>query len=205
MIKAILFDLDGVLVDMPNGHYEALNRALGLFGAAIELEEHYNSFNGLSSRKKIQMLEESGRLPVGLMETVNNIKQKYTKEIIPKYCIPNYSKIIMLKELKRRGFALACVSNSIRETLHYMLKSAQLFDHFDFIIGNDEVKKTKPDPEIYLSALQKMNLRPEECVAVEDAPHGIASAKASGVKVIEVRDVQDVDISLFDDLTEVGG
>ena len=78
MIKAVVFDLDGVLVDMPNGHYEALNRALGLFGAAIELEEHYNSFNGLSSRKKIQMLEESGRLPVGLMETVNNIKQKYT-------------------------------------------------------------------------------------------------------------------------------
>lgn len=199
-IKAILFDLDGVLVNMPDGHYEALNKALGLFGTIIDRDEHFEIFNGLSSRKKIELLENSGRLPDGIRETINGIKQKYTKELIPKYCVPDYSKIIMLKELKRRGFALACVSNSIRETLHDMLKSAQLFDYFDFIIGNDEVKKTKPDPEIYLVTLEKMNLKPEECVAVEDAPHGIASAKASGVHVIEVRGVEDVHIMLFEDL-----
>lgn len=197
MIKAILFDLDGVLVDMPDGHYEALNKALGLFGASIEQEEHYNLFNGLPSRKKIEMLEQSGRLPQGLKEMINRVKQKYTKEVIPKYCVPEYSKIIMLKELRKRGYKLACVSNSVKETLHLMLKSAQLFDHFDFIIGNDEVTQPKPHPEIYLLTFAKMGLKPEECVIVEDAPAGIASAKASGAHVIEVKGVNDVHVALF--------
>ena len=84
-IKAVLFDLDGVLVEMPDAHYEALNRALGLFGATIGREEHMSTFNGLSSRQKIDSLVEAGRLPDGLKELINAIKQKYTKEVIPKY------------------------------------------------------------------------------------------------------------------------
>lgn len=100
-IKAILFDLDGVLVDMPDGHYEALNRALALFGAQIGREEHESFFNGLPTVKKLEKLEDMRRLPSGLREFINSIKQKYTKEIIPKYCTPDYSKIIMLKHLKK--------------------------------------------------------------------------------------------------------
>src|SRR5579864_9225323 len=117
-IKAVLFDLDGVLVDMPDGHYEALNKALGLFGARIEREEHMSFFNGLSTRKKVARLEEQGRLPLGLGEFINSVKQKYTKEIIAKYCVPDYSKIIMLQELKSQGLILGCCSNSVKETLH---------------------------------------------------------------------------------------
>lgn len=201
-IKAILFDLDGVLVNMPDGHYEALNKALSLFGTVIGREEHISTFNGLSSRKKIDMLVSAERLPEGLKELINSVKQKYTKEVIPKFCVPDYSKIIMLDELKKKGYKLACVSNSISETLHLMLKSAQLFDRFDFIIGNDEVTKPKPDPEIYNVTYQKMGLTPKECIIVEDAPHGIASAKASGGHVIEVRGVDDVHIGLFKELLQ---
>ncbi len=198
--KAIIFDLDGVLVDMPEGHYEALNRALSLFGAKIEREEHIRYFNGLPSRKKIQRLEELGRLPCGLMEFINSVKQKYTKEIIPRYCRPDYSKIIMLKQLKSRGYKLACCSNSVKETLHLMLKSAQLFEYFDLIIGNDEIKNPKPDPEIYQTAFARLGILPSEAIIIEDAPHGIAAAKASGAEVYEVRGVQDVSLSLFSSL-----
>ncbi|HOY14887.1 MAG TPA: HAD family phosphatase [Saprospiraceae bacterium] len=200
MIKAILFDLDGVLVDMPEGHYEALNKALSLFGAAINRDEHWSVFNGLPTKAKLIKLEELNRLPHGLGEFINNIKQKYTKEIIPKYCIPDYSKIIMLKHLKSKGLKLACCSNSIRATLHLMLKSAQLFDYFDLILGNDEVVHHKPHPEIYLTAFDRLNLKPEECMIVEDAPHGIAAARASGGAVCEVRGVNDVHLELFKDI-----
>ncbi len=199
-IKAILFDLDGVLVDMPDGHYEALNKALAMFGAKIEPEEHMSFFNGLSTKKKISQLEEQGRLPGGLSEFINTIKQQYTKEIIPKYCVPDYSKIIMIKELKNKGLVLGCCSNSIRETLDIMLKSSQLYEYFDLILGNDEITHQKPHPEIYLKAFETLKLKPEECLIVEDAPHGIASAKASGAKVLEVRGVQDVNLSLFSGL-----
>jgi len=200
MIKAVLFDLDGVLVDMPDGHYESLNKALGLFGATINRDEHLNYFNGLPTRKKIDKLEEDGRLPTGLRELINSIKQKYTKEIIPKYCVPDYSKIILLKQLKNRGFKLACCSNSVKETLHLMLQSAQLFEHFDLIIGNDEVENSKPHPEIYLKTFEKLGIKPEEAIIVEDSPHGIAAAKASGAIVYEVKGVQDVSMSLFKDI-----
>lgn len=196
--KAILFDLDGVLVDMPKGHYEALNKALSLFGVHIKEHEHLNYFNGLPTRKKIEKLETEGRLPYGLKEFINDIKQKYTKELIPKYCSPDYSKIIMLRNLKEKGYKLGCCSNSIKETLHLMLKSAQLFDFFDIIIGNDEVANPKPHPEIYQTAFKRLDAKPKECVIVEDAPHGIASAKASGAKVLEVRNIEDVNLTLFE-------
>lgn len=200
MIKAILFDLDGVLVNMPDGHYEALNKALKLFGVEIEREEHDSYFNGLPSRKKLEELERQGRLPPGLREFINDIKQKYTKELIPQYCVPDYSKIILLNHLKSRNFLLACCSNSIEETLHLMLKSAHIFDHFDLILGNDQIKNPKPHPEIYLQAFKTLKVKPGECIIVEDAPHGIAAAKASGARVLEVRGVEDVNLSLFENL-----
>lgn len=198
--KAILFDLDGVLVDMPKGHYEALNKALCLFGAKIEEEEHLNVFNGLPTRKKIEALEKLGRLPDGLKEIINSIKQKHTKDIIPHYCKPDYSKIILLGHLKNRGYKLGCCSNSIKETLHMMLKSAHLYDFFDIIIGNDEVVNPKPHPEIYLKAFDLLKINPDQIIIVEDSPHGIASAKSSGAHVIEVRGHEDVNISLFEHL-----
>lgn len=198
--KAVLFDLDGVLVDMPKGHYEALNRALALFGARIEENEHEQVFNGLPTRKKLEELERQGRLPEGLREFINTIKQQYTKEVIPTYCTPDYSKILLLQHLKKRGLKLGCCSNSVRETLHFMLECSQLKPYLDVIIGNDEVTHPKPHPEIYLRAFDLLGLKPEESLIVEDAPHGIAAAKASGARVLEVRGIQDVNLALFEPL-----
>lgn len=197
--KAILFDLDGVLVNMPDGHYEALNNALGLFGVAISREEHLTRLNGLPTRKKIEALEDQERLPAGLKEFINRIKQQYTKNLIPRYCAPDYSKILLLQYLKKRGYKLGCCSNSIKETLELMLKSAHLYDFFDIIIGNDEVAHPKPHPEMYITAFQKLQIEPDACVIVEDSPHGIAAAKASGAYVIEVAGCADVNLSLFKD------
>jgi HAD superfamily hydrolase (TIGR01509 family) len=199
-IKAILFDMDGVLVNMPDGHYEALNKALGLFGAKIEREEHFSYFNGLPTRKKLEKLEKEKRLPEGLREFINEIKQEYTKDILKNYCTPDYSKIILLRYLKSHGYLLACCSNSTKETLHMMLKSARLFEYFDLILGNDEVKQPKPNPEIYLTAFERLGVKPGEAIIVEDSLHGIAAARASGGIVREVKGVQDVHLALFADL-----
>lgn len=195
--KAVLFDLDGVLVNMPDGHYESLNKALSVFGVEITRDEHFSYFNGLPTRKKLEELERQKRLPGGLREFINDLKQKHTKEVIPKHCTPDYSKIILLKHLKESGFHIGCCSNSIKETLHLMLRSAHLYDLFDIIIGNDEVANPKPHPEIYLVAFKKLGVKPEEVIIIEDSPHGIMAAKASGAHVIEVRGPEDVNISLF--------
>ena len=197
MIKAILFDLDGVLVDMPDAHYEALNRALKIFGVTIGHEEHIEHFNGLPTLKKVEKLEQLKRLPPGLGEFINTLKQHYTKQIIPLYCQPDYSKIIMLKQLKDRKLLLGCCSNSSNETLPLMLQSARILEYFDLILGNKDICKPKPDPEIYLKAFEMLKVLPEECIIVEDAPRGIEAAKKSGAVTYEVRGIHDVHIDLF--------
>jgi HAD superfamily hydrolase (TIGR01509 family) len=196
-VKAILFDLDGVLVNMPNAHFEALNNALGLFGASITWEEHSNYFNGLPTRIKLVELEKMGRLPEGLGDVIDSAKQKYTKALIPKYCIPDYAKILMLKHLKASGYKLVCCSNSTRETLKLMLESAGIYNFFDTIFGNDDVSNPKPNPEIYLKAFEALKLKPQETLIIEDSPHGIMAAENSGAKLCKVKGYEEVNLDLF--------
>ncbi len=198
MIKAVLFDLDGVLVEMPDAHYEALNKALGVFGVVIGRTEHEQFFNGIPTKKKLEILEGKGRLPEGISSLVSTLKQGFTKTLIPKYCVPEYSKLIMLKELKNKNIKLACCSNSTRETMTLMLLSAQLENFFDFTIGNDEVARPKPDPEMFLKAFERLSLKPDEVLIVEDSVHGIAAAEASGACVVKVKNSFDVNWSLLE-------
>ena len=78
-IKAVLFDLDGVLVDAREWHYEALNRALGMFGFTIERDLHLTTLDGLPTREKMKFLSGQKSLPIGLHEPINRLKQKFTK------------------------------------------------------------------------------------------------------------------------------
>lgn len=192
-IKAILFDLDGVLVDATEWHYEALNRALALFGYTISRYEHLTTYNGLPTRRKLEMLSVEKGFPRGLHSLVNKIKQKYTREEILKRCTPVFEKEFMVHQLKRDGFKLAVCSNSIRESVELMLQGSGIFDLFDCILSNEDVRQAKPDPEIYLAACQRLGIQPGEAVIVEDAPHGIEAARRSGGVLCEVAGFNEVD------------
>lgn len=196
--KSILFDLDGCLIDATNWHYEALNRALKLFGYSINPEDHIKVFNGLPTSEKLKMMSEKGDLPYALHDIIKTAKKIYTRDEIRKRCKPDYSKIIMLKTLKNKGLKLACCSNAIQESVEDMLTSAGIIEYFDLILGNDQGFKPKPEPDIYLEAMRRLDLKPEECLIVEDAPPGIQSAKASGGTVIEVKGYSDVHLGLFE-------
>ncbi len=194
-IQAVLFDLDGVLVDATEWHFLALNRALGLFGYAISRYEHLTTYNGLPTRKKLEMLSIEKNFPRGLHSLTNKIKQKYTREEILHNCTPVFEKEFMLHQLKREGYKLACCSNSIRESVELMLRGSGVLGLFDFVASNEDVKSPKPDPEIYLAAFQHLGLKPAECVIVEDAGHGCEAAKKSGGKLCQVTGFGEVDYS----------
>jgi len=196
--KAILFDLDGVLIDATEWHYEALNQALGLFGYKIGRDDHIKVFNGLPTAEKLKMMSAQGKVPVSLHTIIKEQKKLYTKKQIEKYCKPDYSKILMLRYLKKQGMKLACCSNAIQVSVEEMLERALIKDYFDEIIGNDVGFKPKPAPDIYLEAMRRLKLNPEDCIIVEDAEHGVQSAIAAGVDVIEVSGYNDVDSSLFE-------
>lgn len=197
MIKAIIFDLDGVLVDATEWHFEALNKALGLFGYSIGRDDHIKIFNGLPTAEKLKIMTEQQGLPMGLHDIIKVLKRKYTDEIVGQKCRPNHHKQIMLTHLKNKGYKLACCSNAQKYSVMNMLIKSEMDHFFDEIIGNDEGFKPKPAPDIYLATFAKLNMLPEETIIIEDAPHGIEAAKASGAQVIAVRGCEDVNLTLF--------
>lgn len=194
MIKAILFDMDGVLIDAKEWHYEALNRALRLFGYQISRYDHLTTFDGLPTSKKLDMLTLERGLPRGLHRFINEMKQLYTTQIVHASCKPMFIHEYALLNLKNRGYMLAVGSNSVRNSVCLMLEKACLIHFFDVIMSNEDVKYPKPNPEIYLSLASRLNLLPSECLVVEDNPHGVRAAQDAGASVMVVRDVHDVNL-----------
>lgn len=191
-IKAVLYDMDGVLIDAKDWHYEALNEALALFGMEIKRDEHLALYDGLPTRRKLEMLSASRQLPVRLHGFINEMKQRRTIELAYSRCRPFFPHQYALSRLQAEGYRQAACSNSIRNTVAVMLGQAALLPYFEFYLSNEDVAQAKPHPEIYLTAMQRMGLSPQECLIVEDNEHGIRAAKASGAHVMEVGDVYDV-------------
>ncbi len=191
-IKAIIFDMDGVLIDAKEWHYEALNAALKLFGTEISRYDHLVTFDGLPTKNKLEMLSLEGGFPRKLHGFVNELKQQYTMEIVYTKCKPVFQHQYALAKLSAEGFRLAVGSNSVRKTIDVMMEKANLAKYIDFYLSNEDVVKSKPDPEIYTTAIQKLNLLPEECLIVEDNDKGIKAALASGAYLLKVDNPHEV-------------
>lgn len=191
-IKAVLFDMDGVLIEAKEWHYEALNRALALFGVEISRYEHLVTYDGLPTRMKLEMLTQDRGLPFGLHEFINDLKQKYTIEMVHTRCKPIYAHEYMLSRLKQEGYKLAVCSNSINSTIELMLERANVKQYFDCIISADHVDEPKPAPDMYLKAMKELAVTAEDSLIVEDNENGIKAAVASGGHLLQVYDVHEV-------------
>jgi beta-phosphoglucomutase len=192
-ISCVLFDLDGVLVDATEWHYVALNRALALFGFDITRFEHLSAYNGLPTRKKLEMLSVEKGLPAALHNTLSRLKQVYTRDEILTKCRPVFEKEYMLSRLRTEGYRMAVCSNSIRESLRMMVQQSGLTEYFEFLVSHEDVSRSKPDPEIYAGAMARMAVTPAETLIVEDSPHGLEAARRAGAHVCQVSGFTDVD------------
>lgn len=192
MIKAIVFDMDGVLIEAKDWHYEALNRALRLFGFEISRYDHLTTFDGLPTKRKLQILSAEHDLPARLHDFINEMKQQYTMELVNALCKPRFNHEYALSRLRARGYRLAVASNSIRSTIEVMMHKAALEQYLDFTISNQDVTKAKPDPEMYTLAITRFGLTPQEVLIVEDNENGVRAAIASGAHVLQVQDVDEV-------------
>lgn len=191
-IRAVIFDMDGVLIDAKEWHYEALNRALRLFGHEISRYDHLHAYDGLPTRKKLEMLTRQHGLPSGLHGFINQLKQQYTMEIIHARCKPVFTHEYALARLKGEGFLLGLASNSIRRTVETMMDYANLTRYFTVMLSNEDVERAKPHPDIYLKAAALLGIPPDACLVLEDNAHGIQAARAAGTHVLEVGTVHDV-------------
>ena len=192
-IKLIIFDLDGVLVDAKELHYEALNRALGSIDQkfVIGKEEHLSKYDGLNTTKKLQMLTLEKGLPPQYHNEIWSLKQKATIEIVKNYEF-DFRLIGVLHTLKDNGYTIAVASNSIRETVKFMLLRKGFMEYVDFYVSNQDVKHPKPNTEMYLQCMIKAGVSPKETIIVEDSHIGRKAASDSGAYLLAVKDSDDV-------------
>ena len=199
MIKAILFDMDGVLIEAKDWHYEALNRALRNFGLEISRHDHLTTYDGLPTKKKLEMLSVEMGLPRRLHTFLNELKQKYTLEIVSTLCRPTFAHEYALARLKSENYKIAVCSNSVRTSVDTMLSLAGIDSYMDLTLSNEDVKNSKPDPEIYVTAMKKFGLDAHECLVLEDNENGIKAAYASGAHVLEIGTTEDTN---YDNIAE---
>jgi beta-phosphoglucomutase-like phosphatase (HAD superfamily) len=192
IIKAVIFDMDGVLIDAKDWHYEALNMALRTFGLEISRHDHLTTYDGLSTKHKLEMLSQIYHLPKSLHGFINDLKQSFTMDMVQQLCKPTFIHQYALSHLKLDGYKLAVASNSVRDSVDTMMRKANLMQYLEFYLSNQDVSKSKPDPEIYDTAIKKLGLFPEECVVVEDNENGIKAARGANANVLVVEDVTDV-------------
>lgn len=194
---AVIFDMDGVLIDASDWHYEALNEALKPFGYSIPRDLHINRFNGLSTKSKLEILSTEYSLPRELHSLISETKQDRTLRISHQKCFPNPSHLILLSRLKLLGFRIGICTNSIRKTTEQMLGLARLINFMDVIVTNEDVHEPKPDPSGYLLACKQLSILPNRVLVVEDGQYGIQAARKAGCDVIEVEGPDQVSIEIL--------
>lgn len=185
-IKLVLFDLDGVLIDAKEIHFQALNLALGSDNA-ISREDHINTYDGLPTLEKLKL---KGIDP-SLVDEISAKKQEFTLGMISQLKpIPEI--VNLFKMLVERGYKIGVCTNSIRKTVLTALSTTGLMKYVDIVLSNEDVKNAKPHPEMYWKAMSMMSVLPENTLIVEDSPKGLLSAIRSNAKYVRVRSPFDV-------------
>lgn len=193
MIKLIIFDMDGVLVEAKKIHYDSLNIALSELDEKyiISWEDHLSKYDGLKTFQKLELLKLNKNLPEESFNSIWNRKQVLTLNLLD-----NLKPIKEIKDCVSRlsvdGYKIVCCSNSIRKTVLTVLSKLDIIQYFDLILSNEDVKNSKPHPEIYWSAISQMNSFPDETIIIEDSPYGLLAASRSNSHVLRVNSPKEI-------------
>ena len=194
MIKAIIFDLDGVLVDTKQIHFEALNAALRKYKfEKISIDDHIKVFDGLPTNEKLKILQKKKNLPKKYFLKINKYKQKVTTEILKKNIKKNDKIIHMMKNLHGK-YKIAVATNAVNSTLKICLNKLGISKYVDFKLSNEDIVNPKPNPEIYLRIFIKFGIYPSEALIVEDSHYGREAAISSGAKLLPIKKIDELDL-----------
>jgi len=194
MLRAVIFDFDGVITDSEILHLRAFNRVLAQYGIEISTKDYYKEYLGLTDIDCFNLIVDRNKPRLESQKIENLVKQK--NEIFDKLA-QTEGKIIegvydFLQMLKENKVPMAICSGALRAEIELILEQAHLRRFFEVIVSAEEVKKGKPHPEGFLLTLQKLNegrqspIRANQCIAIEDSHWGLKAAKKAGMHTIAV-------------------
>ena len=194
MIKVIIFDLDGVLVDTKLIHFEALNSALKKYNfEEISIDDHVKIFDGLPTIEKLKLIQKTKKLPKRSFSKIQKYKQKITSEIL-KRRIKKNNKIIKIMRNLHNKYKIVVATNAINSTLNICLNKLGVEKYVDFKLSNEDINKPKPNPEIYLRIFVKFGIYPSEALIIEDSHYGREAAISSGAKLLPIKKIEELDL-----------
>jgi len=194
MIKVIIFDLDGVLVNTKNIHFVSLNLALKKFNFdEISVDDHNKIFDGLPTLEKLKILNTKKKLPKNYFIKISKYKQKITSELLKKKIKKNKGLLEIFKFLKK-DYKIAVATNAVKSTLNICLKNLGIVKYVDFKLSNNDVKYPKPNPEIYLKIFIHFGIYPSSALIIEDSHYGREAAISSGAKLLPIKNINELSL-----------
>ena len=207
MIKAVIFDLDGVLVFTDKFHYKAWKKIADEMGIYFD-EKINNRLRGVSRMASLEIILErytGEQLSEERKLELANMKNDYYRELLSMMTYDDVDQSVRdtIAELKKRGYRLAIGSSS--KNTKYILERVGLIKEFDAISDGTNITHSKPDPEVFLKAAEFIYIDPKECLVVEDAEAGIDAAIAGGMHSAAIGDAVNCQKAEFDldDLTDL--
>ena len=202
MIKLVIFDLDGVLIDSKEYHYEALNLALG-DKYKISQEEHIRDYDGLPTSEKLRILSERKGLSPNKFDQIWKDKQENTLNIFKKSISKDYELMNFFQQLTDEGFKIAVASNSIRNTVKIILLRLGLLEFVDIYVSNEDIVRNKPFPEMYWKCMIALGALPDHTVIIEDSVVGRQGTLDSKCHLIPVENRKDLNQSKIDNIKKI--
>lgn len=185
MIEAVIFDMDGVLIDSPKYIIQSFSKALEPYGIRHGEEEH-KKLNGLGLKTITEIWKKENNVDIDIM-SISKAANDVEIELMRKEVKMNNELITFLDELKDNNVPVAVGSSSLRHRIDKLLELHKLSKYFTCIVSADDVENHKPNPDIFLECAKRIDVKKENCVVFEDAPHGIEAAIRAGMKVIAVK------------------
>jgi len=184
MIEAIIFDMDGTLVDTEPFNTEIEKRLFRLNKIEISEEEH-QKYLGIASDAMWSEIAERNQLQIPVSELIEqNHKEsyRYLSEVEQIPIMPGL--VDLLEKLQARKYPMAVASSSTPEIIDLILKKTNLKKYFQVIVSAQETGKSKPEPDVFILAAEKLGIKPDNCLVVEDSPNGIKAAVAAGMTCV---------------------
>lgn len=202
-LKAVMFDLDGVLLNSCQWHHIALNQAL--------LEETNDSlsfedmakYEGMLTKKKLDVLAEKGLIPIERLPVILARKNFYTHKLIEAFVSYDHTKSTLMKYIREKNMLLACVSNTNKNNINKCLNYLGISQFFHLIVSSQDIGASKPDPAPYIYTAHQLKVTKDECIIVEDSDIGIQAAIAFGSRVWKVKNANQVTLENFKQVVEL--